>query len=233
MARRVWVYAALLAVLAGGTVLLSGTGLDLWISSLFFAPGAGGGWPLKQTAVIRVVNQYGSWPTYALAVAGGVLLLLGLGLVRFRAWWRPGAVILLTIVLGSWLIPEHLVKPQWGRPRPLQVTAFGGTQKYRPVWRPGPPAEGKSFPSGFASMAFGLIGLAYLFPRRPRRGRAAAAGAIAWGSLMGLARIVQGAHFASDILWSGGLAVATALVLGDLVFRPAAAPPRAGPGHPA
>jgi lipid A 4'-phosphatase len=217
--RRVWLYLVVLVVLVGGTLVLCGTGLDLWISSLFYRTGGGGGWPLKKAAIIPVINNYGSWPTYVLAALGGLLLVLGLGLARFRAWWRRGAVILLTIVLGSWLIPNYVVKPHWGRPRPRDIAVFGGGHKYRPVWRPGPPSQGESFPSGFASMAFGLIGLVFLFPRRRGWGRVAGAGAIAWGGLMGLARIVQGAHFASDILWSGGLAIATALVLHDLVFR--------------
>jgi len=230
--RRVWVYLVFLVVLAGGTLLLCGTGLDLWISSLFFAPGGGGGWPLKQAPIIPVINQYGSWPTYALAALGGVLFLLGLVLARFRSWWRRGAVILLTIVLGSWLIPNYVVKPNWGRPRPRDLAVFGGGRQYRPVWRPGPPSQGKSFPSGFASTAFGLIGLAFLFPRRRGWGRVAGTGAIVWGCLMGLARIVQGAHFASDILWSGGLAVTTALVLHDLVFRLPGQGPVVGPSQP-
>lgn len=38
-------------------------------------------------------------------------------------------------------------------------------------------------------------------------------GALLYGSLVGVARIVHGAHFVSDVLWSGGLMCFTVALL--------------------
>ena len=47
----------------------------------------------------------------------------------------------------------------------------------------------------------------------PRRRGLALGGALLYGTLVGLARIVTGAHFVSDVLWSGGLICLTVATL--------------------
>ncbi|RWX49504.1 PAP2 superfamily protein, partial [Candidatus Electrothrix marina] len=63
-----------------------------------------------------------------------------------------------------------------------------------------------SFPSGHAAIAFFLM--APWFVLRDRKQRYAEAFLISgllFGTLVGIARILQGGHFVSDILWAGGL----------------------------
>jgi membrane-associated PAP2 superfamily phosphatase len=38
-------------------------------------------------------------------------------------------------------------------------------------------------------------------------------GGLVYGCIMGMARIIQGGHFLSDVLWSAGFVYLTALVL--------------------
>jgi len=60
-------------------------------------------------------------------------------------------------------------------------------------------------------MAYMLVAGIYLVA--PRYRRLALGGALSYGSLVGLARIVSGAHFASDVLWSGSLMCFTVATL--------------------
>jgi membrane-associated PAP2 superfamily phosphatase len=211
-------YGGGLAVLVVGTILLCATPLDVWISSLFYTPGGRDRWSLEHNFIFQIIYKYGTWPTYALALVSGALLLLSLAVVRLRAWRRRLAVAFLTVVIGPWLLTNLVLKENWGRPRPRELKVFGGRWDYRPVWRPGPSAEGPSFPSGHAAMAFGLFGAVFLLRRR-RPARWVGAGLAGYGTLMGLVRIVQGAHFASDVLWSAGITLGSSLILHDLVFR--------------
>jgi membrane-associated PAP2 superfamily phosphatase len=132
------------------------------------------------------------------------------GSVRRRAWVRHRracALLVLAVVLGPGLLVNGILKPLWGRPRPHQVQVFGGSQPYRHWWQPGNLGGGKSFSSGHTAMGFVLLaGACLVSPRRPSWWhRLALASVLAYGSLVGVARVVQGAHFVSDVLWSGGL----------------------------
>src|SRR5262249_26793316 len=65
----------------------------------------------------------------------------------------------------------------------------------------------RSFPSGHAAMGYVLVlGTCLVPPRRSARCRSLMlGGALAYGSLLGATRIIQGGHFLSDVLWSGSL----------------------------
>jgi membrane-associated PAP2 superfamily phosphatase len=103
----------------------------------------------------------------------------------------------------------------WGRPRPHQVEVFGGSQPYRHWWQPGNLGGGRSFSSGHAAMGYVLVAGVWLVSQRrsPWWRGLALGGALLYGSLVGVARIVHGAHFVSDVLWSGGLMCFTVALL--------------------
>jgi membrane-associated phospholipid phosphatase len=156
----------------------------------------------------------------------GVLpaLLLGVGSLavaissqwigRLRFWRRAGWFVALSLALGPGLIVNGLLKPTWGRPRPAHVAEFGGAVQYAPVWSPGVAPGATSFPSGHASMGFFLMVPAFLLYRKHRRLAVLlfALGLI-FGSTVGLARMIQGRHFPSDVLWSAACVYYSALFL--------------------
>jgi lipid A 4'-phosphatase len=111
--------------------------------------------------------------------------------------------VLLALALGPGLITNTVLKDHWGRPRPVQIREFGGSEDYRPPWAAnGPCARNCSFVGGHAAMGFFVITGAWVWPRRRRTWLLAG---LASGALVGAARIVQGGHFLSDIV--GALAV--------------------------
>ena len=208
-------------------LVLLGTMLDadLRLSRCFYNPEAPQRWFLQTTVPWIWLNRYGEYPVWLL-VAGTAAVWCGS--LRRRAWVRyrrACAVCVLAAALGPGLVINGMLKPVWGRPRPHQVELFGGTRSYRPWWQPGHLGGGKSFSSGHAAAGYVLVAGAYLVVQR-RRGLATG-GALLYGSLVGFARIVDGAHFVSDVLWSGSLMCFTVATLHAVL--PALSPPESPP----
>jgi membrane-associated PAP2 superfamily phosphatase len=202
-----------LAVVIAGTVVLCAGGWDTRITELFHAGGEHS-WPMRDAQPWRWLYDYGPLPAMLLGVTGLVVLAGGLVWRRMRQWQKVGAFLVLSLVVGPGVIVNGLLKPYWGRPRPAQLADFGGTAEYTPVWQPGTEVTGTSFPSGHASMGFFLMAPGFLFYRTNRRlavllftlGLSA-------GILVGTARIIQGRHFPSDVLWSAACVYYTTLVM--------------------
>ncbi|MGQ4807518.1 hypothetical protein NKDENANG_00870 [Candidatus Entotheonellaceae bacterium PAL068K] len=204
------------------------TNIDRSLAVRFYTPAAPQAWALGALPPWSWLYTYGEYPAILMAIAA---FLVGLGSVRrpaWRAYQRHCLILVLAVALGPGVLVNAGLKPLWGRPRPRHIVLFGGTQPYRPWWRPGGPGVGKSFPSGHAAMGYILVAGALLVPasRRHWRRRLALAGALGYGSLMGLARMLQGGHFASDVVWAAGLMCVTAFGLRMLL---GGAPRRAAP----
>lgn len=201
MNRAVAAYAAALALVTALFLLFPG--IDLWAAGLFWRPGAG--FFLSHWPPVRAVYVGVPYLVDAIIVAVIALWLVSLG--RGRPLWRidgrAAAFLLLALALGPGLVVNAVLKDHWGRARPAQVEQFGGTQRFTPAPLPADQcARNCSFPAGHPAMGFYLVSFALLVPERKRR-RAAIAGAIAVGAAFGLARMAQGGHFLSDVVFSG------------------------------
>jgi lipid A 4'-phosphatase len=175
--------------------------LDLWLAGLCYRPGAGfflgDAWP------VRLLYYAVPWMIRILTAA--LLLALAASVAHPAARRRRGPVAfaLLSLALGPGLLANTLFKDHWGRPRPEQIAQFGGPLQFVPAPLPSRQcARNCSFVSGHAAAGFWLMGGAWIWPRRRR---AWLAGGIAIGAVVGLARMLQGGHFLSDVL--GALAV--------------------------
>jgi membrane-associated PAP2 superfamily phosphatase len=122
---------------------------------------------------------------------------------------RPRRSLLLFIVLAMTLAPLAVttLKQVTDRPCPWDITDFGGSVPYTHLFEPREQAHatGRCFPAGHASTGFALLAFYFAAWRERRRvlARAALVAGIAAGLLLGLARVAQGAHFLSHVLWSG------------------------------
>jgi lipid A 4'-phosphatase len=205
------IYAGLVAAATALFLLLPQ--LDLWISGLFYTPQRG--FLLREWPPIALVYRAVPWVAWGIfvvaALAGAWLFLMQ------RPLWRLDRKALLFIVLstalGPGLIANTVLKDHWGRARPAQIEAFGGTRHFSPA--PLPASECRqncSFVSGHAALGFGLVAFAFLLaPGRERR-RAIIA-ALGIGALVGLLRIAQGGHFLSDVVWAGLIVFGTTAIL--------------------
>jgi len=118
---------------------------------------------------------------------------------------RAATFLLLALLIGPGLIVNEGFKAHWGRARPREVQDFGGAASFTPALIPGQAAgPNGSFVSGHASAGFFLMAPALLMSCRRKRRRWILFGA-STGLLVGLVRILQGAHFLSDVLFAGSL----------------------------
>ena len=193
-----------LAVLAG--IILARTGGDIAVARRYFTPGEG--WTQADDSLIQLLYRFGPWLAVTLAVGGlGVGLRSAFGpqrgsMAARRAWFFP-----LLMLLGPGLLVNAVGKDHWGRPRPKQIQEFGGTDTYITAGAIGPVAKDrKSFPSGHASMGFYLMAGYFVWRgRRPLLARASLSAGVLMGAAIGWARIVQGGHFLSDVIWAGAV----------------------------
>jgi membrane-associated PAP2 superfamily phosphatase len=207
----VWIAVGMLAALAAVSALLVAVDADRSIASRFYDPELG--WPVGRGPLWMFLYRYGTIPGLCLTLAA----LIGFGFsfrIRWlRRWRRELLLIFLTAVIGGGVLVNAFFKPYWGRPRPRQVAVYGGEQAFREFFSPGTPGKGQSFPCGHCTMGFVFVSLAVLRRRAPTAAFAGAGFGILYGSLLGLGRIVQGAHFATDVLWSFGIMALVAVVL--------------------
>jgi membrane-associated PAP2 superfamily phosphatase len=204
-----------LAGLALLTILFRATDWDLALAGRFYAEGSG--WALVHAEPWRSLYRYGPNPSVAIGVLSLLVLLAGIRSASLRRHRRTSLFLLLALLVGPGLVVNVVVRDHWGRPRPRDVVPFGGTEEFWKVLERRPGGTGHSFPSGHASSAFYLGAPFFLFRGR-RQGRAAAflVLGIGYGIVMGIARMGQGAHFASDIVWAGAFTYFTALILARL-----------------
>lgn len=220
--RREWLtQVRVLAIIAlVGTLPFWMSDLDIRAASIFYHPGLDDPW--YQAGEPLWSFLYVASPLLIGVVMLGGLLVLAAG----NLWSRPRRVRLYAILviaaalIGPGLTVNGVFKSQWGRPRPNQVEALGGTKDYLPPLMIGERGKGKSFPCGHSSVGY-MLGVFFLIWRRsrPRLAWAALAGSIALGTLIGIGRMAAGDHFLSDVIWSGVFAYGIALALYYWVLR--------------
>lgn len=195
-------------------------GLDLAAAAAFHLPGEGfplaGSW--FAVAFFHGINGL-KW-----AAVVGLPALAAIGVLRrrlpFGLSWQAVAVVTAALVLGPVLVVNVVLKDHWGRARPSQVERFGGERAFTPVLaRAAECRRNCSFPAGHPALIFAAgFAVAALLPRRRDRRRAAAA-ALGLGALAGLGRMMQGGHFASDVVASAVICGAAALAARGFAAR--------------
>lgn len=200
-------------LLVGATALFRISGADVAICRLFYA-GEVAGWPGLHAHPWDWLYHYGPCPGLVLGIGGAAVAVASSFWATVRPWQRAGLFLALLLALGPGLMVNGVFKPRWGRPRPLQIKEFGGSQDFVSVWSLRPGGIHKSFPCGHASMGFYLMGPAFLCYRRHPKWAVLFLGlGLAGGTLLGLGRVAQGRHFPSDVLWSGGMVYSCGLSL--------------------
>ncbi len=202
------------------TLLISYFDLDIRVQRQFYRANSDSVWYQKENPFWQFGYHYGTLPAILLAFGALIGLIL--------SWVKPGIqslrryllLIILTLIIGPGLVVNAILKDHWGRPRPRQVQEFGGNWEFKEVWEHGTPGKGKSFPCGHCSMGFFFITLYYCFKQKHQAlAYASFAFSIALGMFIGFARISQGGHFLSDVLWAWGLTFLTATILYYFVLK--------------
>jgi lipid A 4'-phosphatase len=191
-----------LLIAVGLTVLVRVTGFDLEAERWIYGVG-GGSWALGDHPFWKSLYQGGTVPA-------ALVVFSALGLY-VASWWRHSLVgwrkvswfVMLSGLIGPGVLTNAVLKESWGRPRPRELVEFGGRSEFEPVFSYDPSSEGLSFPCGHATMGFFFLAGYFLF-RHHRRGLADGFlfGGLVAGGLIGIARMAQGGHFFSDVVWA-------------------------------
>jgi membrane-associated PAP2 superfamily phosphatase len=211
-----------LVLLVAGSLAIRVWDLDLIIQRWFWL--TPGGWRFEKTAGVDCLYRFGNLPGLIVGGSGLVVWAASFLAPRLRSARLLGGFLALALSIGPGLLVNEVFKEHFGRPRPLQVAEFGGEQQFRPLGETAFNGRGKSFPSGHASMGFFWFAPGIYFWTR-RRGMAWGfiCLALLHGGVMGFGRLAQGAHWASDILWSAGIVYLSSWILNCLLnFSPGA-----------
>ena len=193
--------------------------LDLWLAAPFFDPAQGGFWRSYAPFYLRM-RDASSWLIALVAMPAGIALAMKLMRPR-RPFLIPGRtvlLILLTLALAPGVLANLVLKEYWGRPRPIDVTEFGGDEHFRAWWDPrGDCPKNCSFIGGEATGAFWTLAAAATVPLQWRP--IAYTAAVAFGCAVGLLRMAAGAHFFTDVVFAGVFAFLLIWLVHGLLYR--------------
>jgi membrane-associated phospholipid phosphatase len=146
----------------------------------------------------------------------GISLLIFTSITYKRDWqpYRTISLVILLLAIINPLLFVNITKPLCGRIRfrDLSLPDYIG---YTPWYLPrGFDLNNLSFPSGHTAMGWMLLPL--LIPLRNKALPVKTLGItliLSWGFFVGLSRVLVGAHYASDVLFSTGVAFITVILL--------------------
>jgi membrane-associated PAP2 superfamily phosphatase len=177
--------------------------LDLKLAALFY-DAAAKSFPLKLNAVAAFARDGAMWIAWGLALPAIAALVIKL--VRpdrpLLISGRAIIFLLLTLTLSAGILTNLTFKSYWGRPRPVVVTQFNGSDQFVPWWDPrGACGRNCSFFSGEGATAFWTYAPAALTP--PAWRPLAYAGATLFGVTTSALRMAFGGHFFTDVAAAG------------------------------
>ena len=215
---------ALAAVLVVATLaMLMGVKLDLQIAGLFYDP--------VERRFLAAANPYvalvrDNGMIALVTCLSAVIAALVTRMLRLPQRVIPGRVVLFlvsTLALGPGLLVNGILKEHWHRPRPVQITEFGGPQTYVDWWNPRGSCERNcSFVSGEVASAAWMFAPAMLAP--PQWQIAAFAGAAIFTVVISLSRMAAGGHFFTDVLVAALLMTILIWIMHRVIFRWRASP---------
>lgn len=191
----------------GAALLLAVTG---WDAALVHAVHLIGG-----NTFTKLMRSYGSYPAILMALGGLVCLFWPKLWQKRPTLYQTAAVFTLSLILGAGLFNQILVKNLADRPRPRDAILAETPQNLA-----ADSFRGNSMPSGHAAVGFVLA--APFFPlrrQRPKLAKAFLATGLGAGGLLGLSRMMLGAHFPTDILIAGAIGLSSAALLTYLLQK--------------
>jgi membrane-associated phospholipid phosphatase len=199
-----------------------GLGLCLWVCAL--AAASPYDLPLSiavadpKQPFARWVTTFGEWP-------GWLVIFLALTILISRP--KPGSrlhpmkMASLGLVIQALLHPlliTQSIKYLWGRVR--FVSLLPDYSNYTPFYVPAGPLTSESLPSGHVAMAFVLTPLVFYFARTSgwKTTLAVTLVALAYGLAVAYGRILAGAHYLTDCVFSMGSSFLIAAVVMRFLF---------------
>lgn len=198
--------------------------LDLTIARYFYHMGEGTVEHFVDNPFTRIMYEFGIYPAWLVVIPAMAILALSYLIKPLKAWRSHALYLVITLAIGSGFFVNVALKNNWGRPRPQQVIEFGGVQEFRPFYEPNffhSPEPSHSFPCGHCTMGFFFFAFVFMGIRCNKRWLTYLGWvlAIGLGTMMSVARMAQGGHFLSDVLFSALIMWLTALICDWLIYE--------------
>ena len=190
---------------------------DIWLAGLFFDPITKRF--ILQNWILRLRDGSLYLVTlFALAPVAAMLLKLLCPSRRLLVPGRAVVFLLASLALAPGIMANVILKEHWGRSRPIDIPQFAGTERFVAWWDPrGICPKNCSYVSGDVSGSFWMLAPAALTP--PTWRPLAYAAAVAFGSFVGGLRMAMGAHFFTDVVFSGVFTFLMVWLVHGLVYR--------------
>jgi membrane-associated PAP2 superfamily phosphatase len=219
---RTGLIAALSIALVAGLAFGLYPELDLLVARYFYAfeDPAHNMFAFRIYPPLMWARDIGLWVGTVLVAPAVASLVFKLVLPRRKLLMSGRAIVFLiaTMALGPGLLVNVLLKDHWGRPRPIDVTQFGGSEHFVAWWDPrGDCPANCAFVSGDVAGAFWTVAPAALAP--PQWRAIAYGAALALGTGMAVIRMMAGAHFPSDVIFAGVFTFLIIWLVYALIFR--------------
>lgn len=175
--------------------------IDIGVTQFFYA--SQGIFPANDFWLVKGIYQATPWlGRFAFLFSLFVLMVAIFSPARVsRRHWRRASAVVAVVVIGIGFLVHTLLKDGMGRPRPRDVQIFMGTTDFVPVFVPSQFCQTNcSFVSGHAAVGFAVMSIGMLAIRKRRRFWLVIG--LMSGGAIGLARIAQGGHFFSDVVFS-------------------------------
>ncbi len=204
--------------LIGITAIFVQFDADRRVAAYFYTPPQT--WALTEAQPWKWLYEYGTIPGFALTIVGVVFWFFSWIKPQLAPWRRYILVVVLTSILGGGVIVNGILKDYWGRTRPRQIQEFEGRWQYLPIYQPGIPGKGKSFPCGHCTMAFLSVSAIFLYRQSKALALLGTTFGLIYGGLMSIARVGQGGHFPTDTFWALGIVLFTSTLLYYFLLKP-------------
>jgi lipid A 4'-phosphatase len=188
--------------------------LDIYISNLFYKKGQG--FVYSDNYFVKIIFKSIPLLTYTAAI---IYCISGLYQYFINKKFRKIFLyLLLTLIIGPGIIVNSLLKGYFGRARPKNITEFGGDSHFTRVAQISNQCHlNCSFSSGHAAGAYHFTNISLVSPRRFFKRFFNSA--MIFGTIVGLVRIMQGGHFASDVIFSCLVVLVVNVALRSFIFK--------------
>ncbi len=188
--------------------------LDIYISNFFYKKAQG--FIYNDNYFVQIIFKSAPPLTYTAAIIYCIV-----GLYQYfvdKKFRKIFLYLLLTLIIGPGIIVNAFLKEHFGRARPKNIIEFGGDRHFSRVFSISDQCDTNcSFSSGHAAGAYHFTSLSFVLPRRYFK--RSFNSAMIFGTIVGLVRISQGGHFASDVIFSCLVVLVVNLLLKRFMFK--------------
>ncbi|MCC7014576.1 MAG: phosphatase PAP2 family protein [Planctomycetes bacterium] len=213
-------HGALPLALAVAAVLgLEHSGFDTWAADACFDPALGNFPWRKHWLTEDLIHKAGKNAAIGVGLVAIALLVASRWKRGLVSWRRPLAYFVACMALGP--LAASAWKDASSKRCPWDLVVYGGFAQADVILESDPPEHRRGcFPCGQASAGFALAsGYFALRGRAPRWSKRALWIGLAYGTLLGFGRVLQGAHYPSHVVATAGVCWSVALVLYEVALR--------------